>query len=88
MFIQGVERTRRFLLEWQSFSHRYVPVGLLERPPQKINLRPPTFYGRNDLETLMGSPNAMDWIRICEMLLGPAPDGFQFLPKHKANSWK
>ncbi|EFX79838.1 hypothetical protein DAPPUDRAFT_304378 [Daphnia pulex] len=85
---QGVERTRRFLLEWQSFAHRYVPVGLLERPPQKMNLRPPPFRGRDDLETLLGSPNAGDWVRICEMFLGPAPDGFQFLPKHKANSWK
>ncbi|RYY89361.1 hypothetical protein EON63_00760 [archaeon] len=27
---QGISTTRRFLLEWLSFLHRYVPVGLLE----------------------------------------------------------
>uniref|UniRef100_S4PN14 tRNA-dihydrouridine(47) synthase [NAD(P)(+)] n=1 Tax=Pararge aegeria TaxID=116150 RepID=S4PN14_9NEOP len=84
---QGVENTRRFLLEWLSFLYRYIPVGLLERPPQKINERPPTYFGRNDLETLMASGNCADWIKISEMLLGPVPEGFQFLPKHKANSY-
>lgn len=85
--VQGVENTRRFLLEWLSFLYRYVPVGLLERPPQKINERPPCYFGRNDLETLMASGSCTDWIKISEMLLGPVPDGFQFLPKHKANSY-
>lgn len=85
--IQGVENTRRFLLEWLSFLYRYVPVGLLERPPQKVNERPPAYHGRDDLETLMASGNCADWIKISEMLLGPVPDGFQFLPKHKANSY-
>ncbi|CAB3249774.1 unnamed protein product [Arctia plantaginis] len=85
--IQGVENTRRFLLEWLSFLYRYVPVGLLEKPPQKINERPPTYFGRDDLETLMASGNCSDWIKISEMLLGPVPDGFIFLPKHKANSY-
>lgn len=85
---QGVENTRRFLLEWLSFLYRYIPVGLLERPPQKINERPPMYFGRNDLETLMASGNCADWIKISEMLLGPVPDGFQFLPKHKANSYQ
>lgn len=84
---QGIENTRRFLLEWLSFLYRYVPVGLLERPPQKINERPPTYIGRDDLETLMASSNCSDWIKISEMLLGPVPDGFVFLPKHKANSY-
>lgn len=85
---KGVENTRRFLLEWLSFLYRYVPVGLLEVPPQKINERPPFYKGRDDLETLMASPSALDWIKISEMLLGPVPEGFQFLPKHKANSYK
>lgn len=138
---QGVERTRRFLLEWLSFlcrwtlnrgpvgdrsprPHqalppslpsprcRYVPVGLLERLPQRINERPPYYLGRDHLETLMASQQAADWIRIryllasalgavlggpglichscphSEMLLGPVPPGFVFLPKHKANAYK
>ncbi|XP_018577352.1 tRNA-dihydrouridine(47) synthase [NAD(P)(+)]-like [Anoplophora glabripennis] len=85
---KGVENTRRFLLEWLSFLYRYIPVGLLECPPQKINERPPLYKGRDDLETLMASPSASDWIKISEMLLGPVPEKFQFLPKHKANSYK
>lgn len=85
---RGVETTRRFLLEWLSFCYRYIPVGILERVPQKVNERPPNFKGRNDLETLMASGNCADWIEISTMLLGPIPNGFQFLPKHKANSWK
>lgn len=84
----GIDRTRRFLLEWLSFLHRYIPVGILERLPQKINERPPYFRGRNELETLMASGNCADWIRISEMLLGPVADDFKFLPKHKANSYQ
>ena len=38
---QGVNHTRRFLLEWLSFLHRYVPVGMLEVIPQQMNHRPP-----------------------------------------------
>ncbi|XP_054619936.1 tRNA-dihydrouridine(47) synthase [NAD(P)(+)]-like [Dunckerocampus dactyliophorus] len=85
---RGVEKTRTFLLEWLSFMCRYIPVGLLERVPQKINERPPYYMGRNYLETLMASQNVGDWIRISEMLLGPVPQNFNFLPKHKANSYK
>lgn len=84
---KGVENTRRFLLEWLSFLYRYVPYGLLERPPQRINQRPDNFRGRDDLETLMASPDSNDWVRISEMLLGSVPDGFAFVPKHKANSF-
>lgn len=105
---QGVEKTRRFLLEWLSFlcrwvlglarrgwgpcvgtarpdpaptaARRYVPVGLLERLPQRINERPPYYVGRDYLETLMASQRAADWIRIrcreppvrgCGSLRGP-----------------
>ncbi|KAL5493413.1 hypothetical protein EMCRGX_G014591 [Ephydatia muelleri] len=38
---QGVENTRKFLLEWLSFLYRYIPVGVLERVPQRMNERPP-----------------------------------------------
>lgn len=84
---KGVETTRRFLLEWQSFLYRYIPYGLLCNPPQKINQRPQKFRGRDEMETLLCSPYSSDWIKISEMLLGPVPDGFTFLPKHKANSY-
>ncbi|CAI9540559.1 unnamed protein product [Staurois parvus] len=84
----GVEKTRRFMLEWLSFLCRYIPVGLLERLPQKINERPPYYMGRDHMETLMASQNVGDWIKISEMLLGPVPANFTFLPKHKANSYK
>lgn len=83
---EGVEKTRRFLLEWLSFLHRYIPVGLLEST-QRINQQPPAFRGRDDLETLMASRSVNDWIKISEMLLGPVPADFAFLPKHKANAY-
>jgi tRNA-dihydrouridine synthase 3 len=85
---QGVNNTRRFLLEWLSFLHRYVPVGLLEVVPQRMNQRPPNhLLGRNDLETLFLSPHGADWIKISEMLLGPVPDDFKFHAKHKASGY-
>jgi len=40
-----------------------------------------------DLETPMASDQAADWIRISEMLLGPTPPGFGFVPKHKSNAY-
>ena len=60
----GIGYTRRFLLEWLSFAHRYVPVGLLEHLPPSLNDRPPAYFGRNDMETLMASNNYKDWIKI------------------------
>lgn len=84
---QGVETTRRFLLEWLSFAYRYIPVGLLEVLPQKINERPPLYHGRDDLETLLSSPSCSDWIKISEIFLGKVPDGFEFYPKHRANAY-
>lgn len=84
---KGVESTRRFLLEWQSFLYRYIPEELQQSPPQKINARPQKYRGRDEMETLMSSGNASDWVRLSEMLLGPVPQGFSFVPKHKANSF-
>ncbi|KAL2820726.1 hypothetical protein BJX63DRAFT_281581 [Aspergillus granulosus] len=84
----GLGITRRFMLEWLSFSSRYVPIGLLEYLPPKLNDRPPFWRGRNDLETLMGSDNYKDWIKISEMFLGPAHKDFKFEPKHKSKSYE
>ncbi|PSN71631.1 tRNA-dihydrouridine synthase-like protein 3 [Corynespora cassiicola Philippines] len=84
----GIGTTRRFLLEWLSFSCRYVPIGMLEYLPPNIQDRPPMFKGRNELETLMCSDNYKDWIKISEMFLGPAHEGFKFVPKHKSNSYE
>ncbi|KAK4794472.1 hypothetical protein SAY86_012466 [Trapa natans] len=84
---KGVETTRHFLLEWLSDTYRYVPVGLLDVIPQKLNWRSPSYCGRDDLEALMASDSAADWVRISEMLLGKVPDGFTFAPKHKSNSY-
>jgi tRNA-dihydrouridine synthase 3 len=88
---QGIKVTRSYLCEWLSFQHRYVPVGLIETSllPQKINQRPQAFKGRSELETLMGSPNVNDWIKLTEMtLLGKVPESFTFIPKHKSNSYE
>lgn len=60
----GIGTTRRFLLEWLSFTHRYVPIGILEYLPPRINDRPRAWRGRNDLETLLGSGNYKDWIKV------------------------
>jgi tRNA-dihydrouridine synthase 3 len=30
--------------------------------PQQLNWRPPNYFGRNDLETLMASDSAADWV--------------------------
>lgn len=46
----GVNHVRRFVCESLSFTHRYVPVGLLEKLPAKLNERPLPYKGRNELE--------------------------------------
>ncbi|KAJ3023111.1 tRNA-dihydrouridine synthase 3 [Thoreauomyces humboldtii] len=84
----GVNTVRRFMCEWMSFTHRYIPVGLLEALPQRMNDRPPQYVGRDDLETLMASDKSEDWVKISEMLLGKAPEAFKFIPKHKSNSYE
>ncbi|PFH61265.1 hypothetical protein XA68_17838 [Ophiocordyceps unilateralis] len=84
----GIGFTRRFLLEWLSFAHRYLPIGLLEHLPPSLNDRPPAYRGRDELETLMASANYKDWIKISNMFLGPVQSGFQFQPKHRSNAYE
>ncbi|KAI0080450.1 zinc finger dihydrouridine synthase [Panus rudis PR-1116 ss-1] len=83
----GVNTTRRYLCEALSFQYRYVPIGLLEHLPPRINDRAPPFKGRNELETLLASGSSQDWVKISEMFLGPAPEGWTFTPKHKSNAY-
>lgn len=83
----GVNLSRRFLCEWLSFTYRYIPVGILEKLPNQLNERPPKWKGRNELETLLGSGDYKDWIKITEMFLGPAHPDFNFIPKHKSNAY-
>ncbi|PKS08214.1 hypothetical protein jhhlp_005156 [Lomentospora prolificans] len=84
----GVGYTRRFLLEWLSFAHRYVPIGLLEYLPPDMNDRPAAYVGRDDFETKLASRNYKDWIKISEHFLGKTPSNFKFEPKHKSNSYE
>ena len=68
---------------------RYIPVGMLAQPPQRMNERVPKFFKcRGDLETMLSSSHCDDWIKISEMFLGKVPEGFQFQPKHKAHGYK
>jgi len=83
----GVNTARRYFCEAMSFQYRYVPLGLLEHIPGRINDRAPLFRGRDELETLLASPNSQDWVKISEMFLGPAPEGWIFTPKHKSNAY-
>ena len=89
---RGRDTTRRFLLEWLSFFHRYLPIGLMEREhygETVINWRPPRgTFGRNDLETMLMSPKCEDWFKISEMFLGKCGPNFTFVPKHKSASYK
>jgi len=66
---------------------RYIPAELLEVVPQKLHWRAPAYAGRSQLESLLASDSAADWISISEMLLGPVPQSFSFAPKHKANAY-
>ncbi|GAK64147.1 FMN-linked oxidoreductase [Moesziomyces antarcticus] len=83
----GVNTTRRFMCEMMSFTHRYVPTGLLEFLPSRLNDRPPMFRGRDELETLLASGKADDWVKVSEMFLGKAPEEWSFTPKHKSSSY-
>jgi tRNA-dihydrouridine synthase 3 len=76
----GLEQTRRYLLEWLSFLHRYVPVGLTEVIPA-MNSRPDAYVGRDELEILMSSAESSDWVKLSVMLLGPVGSGFAFSPR-------
>lgn len=83
----GVAQSRRFFCEFMSFFHRYIPVGICEKYPVQLNDRPPNWRGRDELETMLASPDASDWIKLSEMFLGKAEENFVFTPKHKSSSY-
>ena len=83
----GISQCRRFFCEFMSFFHRYVPMGICERYPVLLNERPPNWKGRDDLETLLGSADSNDWIKLSELFFGKVNDEFVFTPKHKSNSF-
>jgi len=82
----GVNTTRRYVCEALSFQHRYIPIGLLERPIGVLNERAPAYQGRDELETLFASSDSKKWVEISSMFLGPPPDQWNFQPKHRSNS--
>ncbi|CCF56021.1 hypothetical protein KAFR_0A05860 [Kazachstania africana CBS 2517] len=84
----GISQCRRFFCEFMSFFHRYIPMGICERYPVKLNERPPNWIGRDDTETLLGSTDVSDWIKLSEVFFGPVDDSFVFTPKHKSNSYQ
>jgi len=84
---QGVNTARRFFCEMLSFTHRYIPAGILEHLPPRLNDRPPIFRGRDELETLLASSKASDWVRVSDMFFGKAPESWHFTPKHKSNAY-
>jgi hypothetical protein len=51
----GVNTTRRYLCEALSFQYRYIPIGLLEQLPGRINDRAPAFRGRDQLGAPSGN---------------------------------
>lgn len=83
----GISQCKRYFCEFMSFFHRYIPMGICERYPVKLNERPPYWQGRDELETKLGSPNVQDWIKLSEYFLGPVGPDFNFTPKHKSNSY-
>ena len=52
-----------------------------------MNQRPPLYFGRCDLETILSSNNSNDWIKLSEMFLGNVDKDYTFIPKHKSNSY-
>jgi len=81
---QGLNTTRRFLYESLSFQSRYIPLGIIEVLPPRMNDRPPQFRGRDELETLISSGKSQDWVKL---FLGPPSEGWHFTPKHKSNAY-
>lgn len=55
----------RFLLEWLSFTHRYVPVGIIatDRMPQRITQKPPPYV--SEWRSVYRAPQPVYCIHFC-----------------------
>ena len=84
---RGVNTIREFMCHHLTFMSRYVPVHCCEKagiiPSLKIWNTENLCY-RDEMEQLLASNKNADMIKITEMFLGKAPEGFVFVPKHKS----
>lgn len=60
-----------------------MPPGLLVAD-QQLNQRIVRYKGRDDMETLLGSQDPQDWVRVTEHFFGSVPEGFVYQPKHRS----
>ena len=84
---KGVNTVREFMCHHLTFMSRYVPVHCCEEGGIIPSLKARPYIGicyRDEMEELLASNKNADMIKITEMFLGKAPDGFVFVPKHKS----
>jgi len=84
---KGVNTVRDFMCHHLTFMSRYVPVHCCEEGGIVPSLKARPYEGmcyRDEMEKLLASNKNSDMIKITEMFLGKAPEGFVFVPKHKS----
>ena len=84
---KGVNTVREFMCHHLTFMSRYVPVHCCVEGGIVPSLKARPYEGicyRDEMEKLLASNKNSDFIKITEMFLGKAPDGFVFVPKHKS----
>eukprot|EP00768_Dysnectes_brevis_P001428 gnl/Dysnectes_brevis/1362_a1531_1241.p1 GENE.gnl/Dysnectes_brevis/1362_a1531_1241~~gnl/Dysnectes_brevis/1362_a1531_1241.p1 ORF type:complete len:525 (+),score=205.30 gnl/Dysnectes_brevis/1362_a1531_1241:55-1629(+) len=83
---RNVETARGNFLENWNFMCRYISPALMSEP-HSLNQRAPAFNGRDPMETLMGSEDPNDWVKVSEHLFGTPPIGWSFVPRHKSRGY-
>ena len=84
---KGVNTVRDFMCHHLTFMSRYIPVHCCEEGGIVPSLTARPYQGicyRDKMEELLASNKIEDMIKITEMFLGKAPEGFVFVPKHKS----